>query len=208
MTNQALIQAKVWNGYAQAAKRLGVSYQFYRPAGSYPGAAVISLPVSLNAEDMKYSKPQKYGKATWYALVDGTSLQAGDYFIGPQGTFFVAGLQPLLPILVVECNRTVSLSRVAALSGINAPSYGGMQNEVAYATGVPCSILQGTKGEKGDVGLPADTRMPWWNILMPASVGAVIFGDLIIDDMERRYIVSSSELTSLGYRLTAMLAMT
>ena len=210
MVTQASIQAKVWKGYAQAASRLGVPYQFYRPAGSYPGAPLVSLPVSLNAEDMKYGKPNKYGKATWYALVDATTLRAGDYFIGPQGTFFIADLQPLLPILVVECNRTVSLSRVAADTSDGVEEYSGMTaaNEVAYATGVPCSILQGTKGEKGDVVLPADTRMPWWNILMPASVGTVIFGDLIIDDLGRRYVVSSSELTSLGYRLTAMLAMT
>jgi hypothetical protein len=208
LTNQAQIQAKVWKGYGQAAKRLGVAYQFYRPAGSFPGAAVTSLPVSLNAEDMKYGKPNKYGKATWYALVDATLLRTGDYFVGPQGTFFIVALQPLLPILVVECNRIASLSSVAADNSVGAQGYSGMTdaNEAAYATGVPCSILQGTKGEKGDVGLPADTRTPWWNVLMPASVGAVNYGDLIIDDLNRRYIVSSAELTDMGYRLTAMLA--
>src|ERR1700722_19714522 len=64
-----------------------------------PGDLLFELPVSLNAEDMKYGKPNKYGKPTWYALVDGTNLEVGDYFVGPEGTFFVATLQPLLPIL-------------------------------------------------------------------------------------------------------------
>ncbi len=211
MVSQSFIQAKIWRGYNIAAQKLGATYQFYRPSGgSFPGTATISLPVSLNAEDMKYGKPNKYAKATWYALVDGTTLDVGDYFIGPQGTFFVAALQPLLPIFVVECNRTVTLSRVQMPAGIAAPAYGGMTaaNEIAYANGVPCSILQGTKGEKSDANLPADTRMPWFNVLMPASVGSVQYGDLMVDDRGYRYVVSSAELTDLGYRLTATLAMT
>ena len=126
--NGATIQARVWYGYAKSAAILGANYQFYRPAGNillegggnlllesggnlreetqgFPGSPVATLPVSLNAEDMKYGKPNKYGKATWYALVDGTSIEVGDYFVGPLGTFFIAAMQPLVPILVVECNR-------------------------------------------------------------------------------------------------------
>ena len=215
MVSQAAIQGHIWRGYAKAAQRIGADYQFYRPAsGAFPGSAIAMLPVSLNAEDMKYGRPNKYGKPTWFALVDATGLRAGDYFVGPQGTFFLAAIQPLLPILAVECNRTVSLSRVQAPSGVGAQGYSGMtaRNEIAYASGVPCSILQGTKGEKGDAGLPGDTRLPWWSILMPASADAsldgspVNYGDLITDDLGRRYTVSSTELTDLGYRLTAALA--
>ncbi len=43
---------------------------------------------------------------------------------------------------------------------------------------------------------------------MPASVGRVLYGDLIVDDLGLRYIVSSAELTGLGYRVTAILAVT
>ena len=43
---------------------------------------------------------------------------------------------------------------------------------------------------------------------MPAQVGTVNYGDLIIDDLGRRYVVSSSELTDLGYRITASMATT
>lgn len=206
MTNQASIQSKIWRGYAKAAQKIGATFAFYRSDGtSFPGTSLFSRSVSLNAADMKYGKPNKYGKPTWYALVDGTGLEAGDYFIGPQGTFFVAALQPLLPILAVECNRTVSVARVAAPDYVGTGGYGGMtmENEITFVTGVPCSILQGTKGEKNDAGLPADTRLPWWSVLMPAAVGTVKYGDLIVDDLGRRYVVSSPELTDLGYRLTA-----
>lgn len=209
MTNQAAIQSKIWRGYAKAAEKLGVSYQFYRPApGNFPGAALFTRYVSLNAEDMKYGRPNKYGKATSYAVTDATGLQAGDYFTGPEGTFFLASLQPLVPILAVQCNHTVSLSRVQPPSGVGSQGYGGLlpDNVQAYVTGVPCSILHGTKGEKNDANLPADTRQPWWVILMPAAVGTVQYGDLITDEGGRRYVVSAAELTDLGWRLTAALA--
>jgi hypothetical protein len=63
---------------------------------------VAELPVSLNAQDMNYRKPNGYGRALWYGVFDGSSIQVGDYLIGPGGTFFVSTMQKLLPILVVE----------------------------------------------------------------------------------------------------------
>jgi hypothetical protein len=232
MTNSAAIQSKIWRGYGKAAKKLGTSHQFYRPAGNlllegggnlllesggnirlevqnYPGAQLFSRPVSLNAEDMKYGRPNKYGKATWYALVDGNGIEVGDYFIGPQGTFFISAMQLLLPILVVECNRVISIYKPQAQSGVGAQGYGGTtsDNQTLLVSGVPCSILQGTKGEKSETNLAGDTRSPWWSILMPKSVGYVAPDDIIIDDLGQRYIVSSNETSDLGYRATAMMAL-
>ena len=214
------VQKRIWAGYAKSAAVLGFSCQFYRPAsGTTPAVwtdptthelnnRLLARNVSVNAEDMKYGRPSKYGKATCYALVDGTSLQPGDYFDGPQGTFFIAALQALLPILAVQCNRTITLYRVPPQTSVGAGTYGGMtaQNETAYVSAVPCSILQGAKGEKNDVNLPGDVRAPWWSLLLPAAVGNILYGDLIIDDLGKRYIVSSAELTDLGYRLTAVQA--
>lgn len=173
-----------------------------------PGNLLFSLPVSLNAEDMKYGKPNKYGKPTWYALVDGTNLEVGDYFVGPGGTFFIAALQSLLPILVVECNRTVSIFRPQAQAGLGLGPYGGstLVTETLLVAGRPCSILQGTKGEKSDGNLPGDVRNPWWAILMPYAGVDLTFDDIIVDDLGRRYVISSPELSGSGWRLTAMSA--
>jgi hypothetical protein len=173
-----------------------------------PGNYLFTLKVSLNAEDMKYSKPNKYGKATWYALVDGTDLEVGHYFIGPQGTVFVAALQPLLPILVVECNRVVSIFRPQAQPGDGIQPYGGNTDttETLLIAGRPCSILQGTKGEKSDANLAGDTRSPWWAILMPVAGVDLRMDDIITDDRGLRYVVSSVEISDLGYRCTAMTA--
>lgn len=225
-----LLQTKIWHGYRKAAEKLGSEYQFSRPdysklelegggelllegggelnlAGprNFPGTHLFTRPVSLNAEDMKYGKPNKYGKATWYALVDGKGLEVGDYFDGAQGMFFIAAMQLLLPILVVECNRVISIFRPQPQTGSGAQPYSGITpaNEKSIVTGVPCSILQGTKGEKNETALPSDTRTPWWTILMPGSVGHIKYGDLIIDDFGQRYIASSAENTDLGWRINA-----
>ena len=205
MPNQATIQSRIWRGYAKAAERLGAPFAFHRPSsGNFPGDLLFTRSVSLNAEDMKYGRPDKYGKATWYALVDGTGLQPGDYFIGA-GAYFIAGMSPLLPILAVECNRTVTLERTKTSPGIGARPYSAIAYD-QYAVDVPCSILQGTKGERNSANLPGDTRLPWWTVLLPAAVGSVGYGDAATDELGNKYIVSSAELTELGYRLTAALA--
>jgi hypothetical protein len=175
-------------------------------AWDQPGNLLFTLPVSLNAEDMTYKRPNKYGKATWYAVVDGTDLQVGLYFIGPGGTFFIAAMQKLLPILAVQCNRTVAIIRPFAETGVGIAGYGGNteQNQTVVVTARPCSILQGTKGEKGDANLPGDTRSPWWNVLMPYADTEIRPDDILVDDLSNRYTVSSCESTPLGYRMTCM----
>jgi hypothetical protein len=170
--------------------------------------AYANLFVSLNAEDMKYIKPNKYGKPTWYALFDAKNSQVGDYFVGPAGTFFIAAMQLLLSILVVECNRVVTVFRPQVQGGVGAVDYSGTtdENMTPIMTDWPCSILQGTKGEKNESGLPGDVRSPWWTILLPYGGVQILPDDIITDDQGLRYVVSSQELTDLGYRITAMMA--
>jgi hypothetical protein len=186
----------------------GATFDSAGTSWDQPGNLLFELPVSFNADDMTYSKPNLYGDPLWYALVDGTNLEEGDYCVGPQGTFFIAALEPLLPILVVQCNRVVSIFRPQGQSGVGLGAYGGNTDttETLLVAGRPCSILQGTKGEKADSNLPGDTRSPWWQILMPYAGVDLTFDDVIVDDLGRRYIVSSPERTDLGWRLTAMSA--
>ena len=202
-------QGLVYKGYAQVAKRLGNPFTLYRPTSADMSAAAIvatNFLASLNAEDMTYRRPNKYGKPTWYAVMDGRQTQVGDYLIGDTGKFFVAAQQPLLPILVVECNRTVNITRPQVQTQYGAVTdYEGTTaaNETPLMTGWPASVLQGTKGEKGGVALPGDTRDAWWAILLPFVPGVILrSGDLIADELGRRYIISSAELSDLGWRLT------
>lgn len=207
----ATLNNKVMAGYTKAAQKIGTTYQHYRPSSaSNPiasGNRLADMLVSLNADDPRYAKPNVYGKATWYAVADASLLRVGDYLVGVEGTQFVAALQQLLPIFVVDCNRTISVYRPQQQSGVGALGYGGdtAATETAIMTAWPASVLQGTKGEKGGVNLPGDTRDPWWAILLPAWSGVVLrSADIITDDLSRRYVISSAELTDLGWRLTAI----
>lgn len=209
----AKLQTKIYKGYGLAAKRIGPLNTVYRATSAIAamGQTVATLNASFNAEDMTYGRPNKYGKPTWYGLFDGTLVNVGDYLVGEQGTFFVAQMQLTLPILMVQCNRTINFLRAPAPAGVGALGYGGITaaNEQVLMTGWPASILQGTKGEKGDAVLPGDTKTPWWNILVPAYPGVVLrSSDIATDDLNRRYTISSAELTDAGWRLTAMQAVT
>lgn len=174
------------------------------PLASTPYATQF---VSLNAEDMNYKKPNKYGKATWYALFDAKNAVVGDYLFGNGGTFFIATLQLLLPILAVECNRVVTVYRPQIQTGADG-EYGGTTatNQTAIMSQWPCSILQGTKGEKNESNLPGDTRSPWWTILIPFAGVQILPNDSMMDDLGIKYVISSTELSSNGWRLTAMTA--
>jgi hypothetical protein len=208
------LQKKVYAGYAKAALRIGPVFSLFRPSDPLNPLGfgpIATLNASFNAEDMAYGRPNKYGKPTWYCLVDGTQTQVGDYLINATQTFFIAAMQPILPILAVDCNRTINVLRPQQQTGLGAVGYGGDidANETPLMTGWPASVLQGTKGEKNEVNLPGDVRNPWWQILMPAFPGVVLqSADIITDDIGRRYIVSSAELTDLGWRMTAMSAQT
>jgi len=205
------LQGKVYYGYAQSAKRIGLEFQQYRPldvAGAIaPGNLIGPLVASFNAQDMKYGKASAYGKPVWFCLADGRVLSVGDYLVRGTSTFFIAGMQPLLPILAVECNRVLSFFRPQQLPGAGAMGYGGntMANQTPIAQQYPASVLQGTKGERNDTGLPGDVKVPWWAILIPSFPGDVQLrtDDVGIDEHGRRYVIASAEQSDLGWRLTA-----
>lgn len=206
------LQSKVYLGYAKSAQRIGLPFNQYRPADPLNPVATIrqSLPCHLRVDD-KFARPNVYGKALWLAYVDGSQLAVGDYLEGPTQTVFVAAMQPLLPILCVECNRVVTISRVAIPTDIGPLPYNGdvADTETVMMQGWPASILAGPKGEKNEVGLPGDVRQAWWVCLLPSWPGIVIeASDIVTDDLGRRYITSSCELTDLGWRLTLQQAVT
>jgi len=208
----ATLQAKIYASYAQTAKRIGLAYSIYRPTDPLnPLANLIgTIPAHFRVDD-KFARPNVYGKALWLAYFDGSQTAVGDYLVATGGkTLFVAAMQPLLPILTVECNRVVTISRIDAPTGAGALSYNADSgNETPYMTGWPSSILQGPKGEKNEVGLPGDVRQAWWVMLVPAWAGLTVeASDIVTDDLGRRYITSSCELTDLGWRVTLQQAVT
>lgn len=204
-----LLQPKIYAGYAKAADHIGLPFQQYRPttaANPLSGAALQTLSASFNVKDMAYGKAADYAKAGWYCLADGRQLAQGDYLTGNGHTYFIAAMDPLLPILAILCNRTVTVYRPQQESGVGAVGYGGntQANQRAIVTAFPASVLLATKAENGPVNLPGDVRAAWANLLLPPIPGGVTIldHDVVTDDLGGRYIVSGAELSELGWRCT------
>ncbi|MGY1448702.1 hypothetical protein ACW582_16090 [Pseudomonas chlororaphis] len=205
------LQSKIYIGYGKAAKRIGFEYQQFRATSANNPLATIALqtlPASFTTK-FTYSAPNKYGEATWLGLFDAREFAVGDFLVGRQGTFFIAAMQDTLPILCVQTNRTVNVLRVGQDAGVGLGGWAGDKpsTETVIMHGWPASILQGTKGETNEARLPQDVKTPWWAILLPAWPGVVFrTSDIIRDDLDRKYVISSAELTDMGWRITAMQA--
>lgn len=224
------LQSLIYRGYGKAARYIGTFYDFIRPnaavmplqgqgfdgMAAYDNDLVFDLdtaepyqqvPVSLNAEDFNYSKPNKYGKPLWYGVFDAQASKVGDYLKGEAGTLFIATMQRNLPILLVECNRTIAIWRTQQQAGVGAIGYGGntAATETVLMSGWPASLLIAGRGERTEQYLPGDKKQPNWLLLLPSYLGVVIQNaDIITDDLGRRYVVSAAELSDLGWRITCL----
>ena len=209
-----VIQQAIYAGAAAGAQASGRPHQVYRPTDALapigPDSLVATLPAAFSA-DLRYGfkSAHEYTKPTWSCVIDGNQTKPGDILVGANATWFLASMEPLLPIVAVRCDAIVTISRPTSSRGIGALPPGGdvVAQEVAIMSGWPASVLQGTKGEKDDSGLPDDTRAPWVAIMMPAMPGVdVLTDDVISDDQGRRFTISGCERTYMGYRLTAAYA--
>ncbi|NMM21839.1 MAG: hypothetical protein HHJ15_18120 [Rhodoferax sp.] len=211
----ATIHAKIYAGRAKAALRLGIDYNVMRPlsAASPMSNQVTMTKVAFNVGDSNYSKPNLYGDALWYADLDGRLTQAGDYLVhpsAPSDVKFIAAQQLLLPVVCIDCNRSVRVSRQATTTAVGTVGYSGTTGatEINILGGVgmwPASILFGGKQQVG-LSLPAGAKQSGWRILLPPSVPAtVVIGasDIVTDDIGRRYLIDGAELTDLGWRINA-----
>ncbi len=206
----AKLQAKIYAGYAKSAKRIGYVYDVYRPASTANPLTnkVASLNASFNAQDWTYTKPNLPDKPFWYCLIDGRQTQIGDYLRRGSSTHFIAGMQDQLPILTVECDAQVWVTRTTAPSGVGAVGYSGKcATEDTYVLGTkggqgwPASILFGGRTRKHDV-LPTSSDEQGYVILLPATVPITLgSADIILDDMGRRFQVGGAQRTDQGWKL-------
>jgi hypothetical protein len=215
MVSNVLVQARIDRGRGIAAARIGSPFTLYRPLSSsapiVPGNALGTVMVLLDSGfAAPFKRPNLYGGPVWQAIMDASVTRAGDYISNGSDTYFLAAIQALLPVAVVVCNRVITVLRPAGNTGVGAQPYGGdvVGSEVPLMTGWPASVLNGTKGERGDVALPGDIRMPWAAILLPSWPGVVLKpADVVTDDLGRRYKLSACELTDMGWRCTAAMEM-
>jgi len=211
------LQNRIFAGYAQVAQRIGSSFDHYRPTAACapkpldPANKIGSLSAHFRVDD-QLANYNKYGNALWKSWHDGRLTAPGDYLVAAAGTWFIAAQQSLLPPLCIQCNRVVSLRRFSMTNSLGALPYAGdvAANEILLMDGWPASILQGGGGGgRSEVGLPEDAGRPGWQVLLPAWPGLLLLNsDSMTDDLGNRYILSSVELTDLGWRVSAQQAVT
>ncbi|EJN07792.1 hypothetical protein [Herbaspirillum sp. YR522] len=205
------LQDKIYSGYAKAAKRLGLVYTQFRPAGTGNPLATAAgtLNAAFNAEDMTYKRPDRYGDSVWYGLFDGRLTQPGDYLVNGTTIYFIASQQLHLPIQCVQCNRRIRLTRMPESSAVGAGGYRGNcaaeAVDVLGAEGWPASVLLKGRMENTGSNLPGATKNVGWQVLLPPSIPIIInASDTLIDDLGRRYAVQGAEQTDMGWRLTTV----
>lgn len=211
MTGEKL-RDKIYAAYGRAAQKIGFDYQQFRATSAnnpLSTTALRTIKASFTTS-FAYTAPSKHGKAEWLGVFDARLFAVGDYLVGRQGPFFIAAMQDTLPILCVETNRVIDVIRVGQEAEIGLGGWAGdkrASTEVLIMQGWPASILQGTKGETNETKLPGDVKTPWWAIMLPAWPGVELrTSDIIRDDLDRKYVISSAELTGMGWRITAMQA--
>lgn len=219
----ATLQARIYTGYGKAAQRTGYTFDLYRPSaptGSPPTPAfplsplnkVGSLPASFTPgpAGFNFDKTANYKDTVCTGLFDGTTAKVGDYLnSAAHGTYFIASMQPLLPILCVLCNHTLDIVRPPVNSAVGALGYNGTTAaaETRIMTQWPGRVTYVQRGRASEVGMPMDLPSPFFEILLPAYPGVNIrTGDVVNDDLGLRYIVAAAENSLLGWRLSTQIA--
>lgn len=219
------IHAKIYAGRGKAALRLGLSYDVWRPVqASDPFTnQIATIKAAFNAGDNKYKNPNMPGDPIWFGDFDGRLTQTGDYLIcsgNHEDIKYIAAQQHLLPIIVVECNRSVRLLRSKKSQSVGYVGHSGLDyaatenddilgmapdNNGGKFLGWPCSIILGRGQMRNPEPLPASSaEQTGWQILLPSSVPAVInANDILIDDLGRKYSISAAEQSDIGWRIKA-----
>lgn len=206
MVDQTLVQSKVNRGFAISAQKLGSTFVHYRPQTGGPPFVNTNIVQELYlAYDQNYKftfeKSKEFNNPVYFALMDLTYVGIGDYLTDYVTTFFVAGIDPLRPAEIIECNRTIDLYLP---SGSVANGYGGNTDPIHKLSGWPVALVPGTKGEMNEAKTPGSVRAPWGTIMMPNLPPPLVVNeyDLIIDDRGFRFITSTVSQAEEGYYLS------
>jgi hypothetical protein len=210
------LQDVIRRAYGRAAFTVGTWCHAYRPSSAadplHARNRFMLLQATFISPRPDNDRPVGYGMATWWGVFDSAYTRAGDYIVreesGPGaadgGVWFIAAQQPFLPVLCVRASRVVSFTRPAATTTSGVAAYGGYTSADANAllTGFPASVLNADILGLDPTDLPSDAIPESWQVLLPTRPEAVLRnGDLMSDDLGRNGVVSSAELTDLGWRL-------
>ena len=213
--NGRKLQDRLYLGMGLSAKHVGHSADAFRPSSRDKPLAranrFLRLPAAFVPAQGKENRASTYGDPLWHGIFDASYTRVGDYLVTPSGTFFVVSQDPLLPVLCVKANSTISVLRPNVQSNAASNGYGGYVagRSLALMTEWPASLLRDSKSGPSAAGLPTDQAVPYWTVLVPAVPGVLLStGDIITDDLGRTAMIAVPEITTLGWRISAKMATT
>lgn len=208
--SQAHLQDRHTYALGVAGRHLGTWADAYRPAHPLEPFKdefrFMKLPAAFVPARGGAQQTNLYGDPFWHGLFDASYTRPGDYLRCRTGVYFIASQLPLLPLLCVMTNRTVSLVRPNPQSAPSANPYGGYSwgNDTALMTGWPASVVTNTRYGQPEGKLPTDQPVSYLTVLMPRIEPVTLeTGDMLTDDLGRQAVLVAAELTELGWRLIA-----
>ena len=207
------LQDRLYLGLGASARHIGRQADAFRPKGPlqplHKANRFLRLPATFVSAKGNSGRTNLFGDPLWYGIFDASYTRPGDYIVLESGTYFIVSQEPLLPVLCVKANRTISIVQPNVQSGPAGNAYGGFTSG-GYATLIdawPASVLGENRTSASSVDLPTDQAVPYWNILLPGLAYPVVSpGDRITDDLGRSAIVAGTELSDLGWRISAKMA--
>jgi len=209
------LQDRLYFGLGLSARHVGQTANAFRPVGPFDplnkGNRFLRLPAAFVPARGGGDTTNTYGQPLWHGIFDASYTRAGDYLILGSKIFFIASQEPLLPVLCVMTNRTISVSRPTLQTATGTNPYGGFtaNSSSALMSRWPASVLGEDRFTTTAANLPTDQAIPYWNVVVPAPADVLLGpGDMITDDIGRSAVISGSELTILGWRIIAKMATT
>ena len=213
--NNYKLQDKIHFGLGKTAKHLGAMADAYRAADAFQPLdqrnRFLKLPAWFTSTTNAVTSTNTFGQPLWHGVFDASYTRPGDYLVLKAKIYFIAAQEPLLPVLCVLANRMISISRPKQQALTSTNPYGGYTfgASTLLMSGFPACVLSENKSGPSLAYLPTDQALASWYVLLPAPAGVLINpGDLLCDDLGRNAVVTGSELTSLGWRINAKMAMT
>jgi hypothetical protein len=209
------LQDRLYFGLGRSARYVGQWADAFRPIGPLNPMdkqnRYLRLPAAFLARRGGDTRANVYGEPLWHGVFDASYTRPGDYIVLDSRVFFVASQEPLLPVLCVRANRTISVTRPNAQGNPAANSYGGYTSggSTILMERWPASVLAGDRTGATIAALPINLGVPFLSVLVPSMAKIILTpGDLVVDDLGRMAVITGSELTNLGWRIIAKLATT
>lgn len=204
--------ALIPNVTAFVAKKLQVYGRSFGVAR--PNSAAVPLANILGSTmAFPYRNPKGHGDADWLLMIEEDLARPGDYLLAG-GETYIYGLRPhLMPAQAMRCNHTIALLRAPVSVGVGVQPYAGAcaaESSAVLGTvvngavvdGWPASILIGGRQAAG-TNLPMAVQNGGFEVMLPKTVPiAIRASDILLDNLGRRFIADTCELSELGWRMT------